>query len=62
MGGPTELIPVGLIAVRAKLDADVPGRRAKRLVARGEIRIEPADGWAFFEGPALLDHDVVVIT
>jgi hypothetical protein len=35
---------------------------ARRLVARGEIRIEPADGRAFFEGPALLDHDVVVIT
>ena len=35
---------------------------ARRLVGAGEIRIEPADGWAFFEGPSLLDHDVVVIT
>jgi hypothetical protein len=45
-----------------KRDADVPGRSAKRLVARGEVRIEPADGWAAFEIPTLLEHEVVVIT
>jgi hypothetical protein len=57
-----ELIPVGPLRVRVKLDADVPGRSAKQLVARNEVRIEPADGWASFELPTLLDHKVVVIT
>ena len=57
-----ELIPVGPLDVRVKLEADVPGRGAKRLVARNEVRTEPADGWASFELPTLLDHEVVVIT
>ena len=57
-----ELIPVGPLRVRVKLDADVPGRHARRLVAREEVRIERADGWASFEVPSLLDHEVVVIT
>jgi hypothetical protein len=55
-----ELIPVGPPAVRMRLDADVPGRRAERLVARGKAPIEPAEGWASFEIPAVLDHEVVV--
>jgi hypothetical protein len=57
-----ELIPVGPLTVRVKLAADVPGRRAHRLVAREEVRFELADGWASFEIPRLLDHEVVIIT
>ena len=56
-----ELIPVGPLKVRVKLNTDVPGRTAKRLVDRGDVRIEPALGWASFEIPTLLDHEVVVI-
>ena len=57
-----ELIPVGPLTARVKLVADVPGRRAKRLVAREEAPIDPADGWASVKVPTLLDHEVVVIT
>ena len=56
-----ELIPVGPLTVRVKLAADVPARRARRLVSREEVVIEHADGWAFFKVPTLLDHEVVVI-
>ena len=56
-----ELIPVGPLKVRVKLDTDVAGRNRKRLVARGDVGIDPADGWASFEVPSLLDHEVVVI-
>ena len=56
-----ELIPVGPLQVRVKLNTDVPGRTVRRLVDRGEVRIEPTDGWAAFDIPALLDHEVVVI-
>ncbi len=56
-----ELIPVGPLKVRVKLDVDLAGRTAKRLVDRAEVRIEPADGWATFQIPALLDHEVVII-
>jgi hypothetical protein len=37
-----------------KLDASVAGRRLKRLT--------PRDGWASFDVPSLLDHEVVVIS
>jgi hypothetical protein len=57
-----ELIPIGPLNVRVKLAADVPGRNTKRLVARGDLSIESADGWASFALPTLLDHEVVVIT
>jgi hypothetical protein len=57
-----ELIPVGPLTVRVKLDADVPGQSATRLVTREKLSIESADGWANFTVTTLLDHEVVVIT
>jgi hypothetical protein len=57
-----QLVPVGPLTVRVKLDAGVRGDRARRLVARGELAIKPADGWAAFTVDAVLDHEVLVIT
>ena len=37
-----ELIPVGPLEVRVKLDADLAGRTARRLVDRAEVWIEPS--------------------
>jgi hypothetical protein len=56
-----ELIAVGPLKVRAKLDAGVTGRGLKRLVARQDGTIESRDGWATFEIPSVLDHEVIVI-
>ena len=58
-----ELIPVGPLKLRVKLNSDVPGRTARRLVDRGEVRIEPADWLGLASrSPTLLDHEVVVIS
>jgi hypothetical protein len=56
-----ELIPVGPLSVRVRLDAGVAGRSLKRLVARRDEKIAPRDEWVSFDVPSLLDHEVVVI-
>jgi hypothetical protein len=56
-----ELIPVGPLTVRVKLDPSVPGRRAQRLVLREALGMKLADGWASFSIATLLDHEVVVV-
>jgi hypothetical protein len=57
-----ELIPVGPLKVGVRVNNDVPGRVARRLVDRGEVKSEYTDGWTSFEVSALLDHEVLVIT
>jgi hypothetical protein len=57
-----ELVAVGPLKVRVKLDAGVAGRSLKRLVARREEGTAAHDGWVSFDVPSLLDHEVVVIT
>ena len=56
-----ELIPVGPLKVRVRLDEGVAGRTLGRLVARRGEAIVPRDGWAAFEIPSLLDNEVIVI-
>jgi hypothetical protein len=56
-----ELIAVGPLTVRVRLDAGVAGRALKRLVARRDEGLAPRDGWVAFDVPSLLDHEVVVI-
>jgi hypothetical protein len=56
-----ELIPVGPLTVRVRLDAGVAGRSLKRLVARRDEALAPRDGRVSFDVPFLLDHEVVVI-
>ncbi|MGC8639085.1 MAG: alpha-amylase family protein [Isosphaeraceae bacterium] len=57
-----ELIPVGPLTIRVRLEADVSGRSAKQLVVREPTAIEAAGGWVSFHVSTILDHEVVVIT
>lgn len=57
-----ELIPVGPLRVRIKLPESVRGRKARLLVARQTISAPSKRGWASFELPSLLDHEVAVFT
>ena len=56
-----ELIPVGPFTVSVQLPEGVGGRSARLLVADGPAPTTVADGWATFEVPTVLDHEVVVI-
>ncbi|MFN8635237.1 MAG: alpha-amylase family protein [Chloroflexota bacterium] len=56
-----ELIPVGPFAVKVKLTDGVSGTSARLLVAESSAACVVADGWATFEVPRILDHEVVVL-
>ncbi len=56
-----ELIPVGPLNVRVRLQKDVPGRTARMLVAGKSIATAVEKGWAKLEIATVLDHEVVVI-
>lgn len=57
-----ELIPVGPLKVKVKLPDGVPGRSAKLLVSAARPAFAARQGWATFELPSVLDHEVVVIS
>jgi hypothetical protein len=56
-----ELIPIGPLEVRVKLPDDVTARVAERLVSSTRTAVRVKQGWAVFEIPRVLDHEVVVI-
>jgi hypothetical protein len=56
-----EYIPVGPFKVKVKLPEGVQGRRIRFLAADRELRVKSSSGWAEFEIPSLLDHEVIVI-
>ena len=56
-----ELIPVGPLTVRVKLPDTVRGRRLQLLVSRRSTKTSVKQGWAQFDLPAILDHEVAVI-
>jgi hypothetical protein len=60
--GPVEeLIPVGPLKIGVQLPADVSGRSLRLLVSGQQPVLSVADGWAHFELPSILDHEVAVI-
>jgi hypothetical protein len=56
-----ELIPVGPLRVRVKLNADLRGNRAECLVAGHRLSAGVKQGWVEFEIPRVDDHEVVVL-
>jgi hypothetical protein len=56
-----ELIPVGPLRVRVRLPRDARPSAARFLVSTTRPRLTLTPGWAAFELPAILDHEVVVI-
>jgi len=57
-----ELIPVGPLKVRVKLQPDVRGKNLKFLVAGQNHSASVKDGWSHFPINSILDHEVVVLT
>lgn len=56
-----ELIPVGPMRMRILIPSDVPARRLRLLVSGQTIPLSVQAGWASFEVPSVLDHEVVLI-
>ncbi len=57
-----ELIPVGPLTVKARLERELQPKKLVFLVSGEERDISIRDGWVGFEIKSLLDHEVVVIT
>ncbi len=55
------LIPVGPLKVRVRLPRDLSPTAARFLVSTAKPLLTLAAGWATFEVPSVLDHEVVVI-
>lgn len=56
-----ELIPIGPLRVAVQLGEGVSGESAQLLVAGGTAACAVEDGWARFDVPSVLDHEVVVV-
>lgn len=56
-----ELIKVGPLRVRVRLDADMAGAAVRSLVRGGSVAARLEGGWCEFEVEGILDHEVVVI-
>jgi hypothetical protein len=56
-----ELIPSGRLTVRVRLPEGVTSASARLLVADQAAGVTVRDGWAAFEIPSVLDHEVAVI-
>ena len=57
-----ELIPIGPLQVRVKLEQGIAGRNARPLVSPGELPVSANHGWGEFQVRSILDHEVVVIS
>jgi hypothetical protein len=60
--GPVEeLIPVGPLKIAVKLPDGVAGKNLRLLVSGAKPALTTANGWARFELPSILDHELAVI-
>jgi hypothetical protein len=57
-----ELIPVGPLQIRVKLEPDVRGKNLKFLVAEQKHSGTVKNGWSHFQINSVVDHEVVVLT
>jgi hypothetical protein len=57
-----ELIPVGPLQVRVKVEPDVRGKEVKFLVADQKHSATVKNGWSHFQINSILDHEVVILT
>lgn len=56
-----ESIAVGPLQIALKLPADVAGRSATARVAGQPLTLNVNDGWARFQLPSILDHELIVV-
>ena len=56
-----ELIPVGPMTVRVQLPAGIRGNCIQLLVSKRPAKVATKNGWAHFELPTILDHEVAVV-
>jgi hypothetical protein len=57
-----ELIPIGPVSVRIKLEKEVKGQNLKLLVSDEKLTPTVKDRWCEFELRSILNHEVVVIS
>jgi hypothetical protein len=57
-----ELIAIGPIGIKLKLAEDVRGTRIQCLVSDHKPSLAFDGGWATFQLPSILDHEVVIIS
>ncbi|MEX1239037.1 MAG: Tat pathway signal protein, partial [Cyclobacteriaceae bacterium] len=57
-----ELIPIGPVSVRIRLEKEVKGQNLKLLVSDEKLSSTVSDGWSEFEIRSILNHEVVVIS
>ena len=57
-----ELIPIGPLSIRVKLEKDVNGEYLNLLVAGQKITAVVKDGWSHFQISSILNHEVIVFT
>jgi hypothetical protein len=58
----TELVPAGPLRVRIAPPAGLAPKRARRLVAGGDVPFAVRDGWVEVSLDRVLDHEVLVLT
>ncbi len=56
-----ELIPIGPLKVKVQLPDGIRGNRVQLLVSKRPVKAAVANGWAEFDLPLVLDHEVVVM-
>jgi hypothetical protein len=56
-----ELIPVGPLRVQVRLSEGLSPASARLLVREAPVPVTVAEGWASYEIPTILDHEVVVL-
>ena len=56
-----ELIPIGPLRVKTRLPPDVGGRRIQLLVSGRRVSARCQQGWASFDIPSVLDHELALI-
>jgi hypothetical protein len=57
-----ELIAIGPLEVKVKLPAGITGKNLKGLVSNAKLSSRISKGFAEFQIPSILDHEVVVIS
>jgi hypothetical protein len=57
-----ELIPIGPLRVSLRVSESARGNSARLLVMGKTASVSVNEGWASFEVPSVLDHEVIVVT
>jgi hypothetical protein len=56
-----EILPVGPVKVKVRIDGDVRGTRARSLVSESRLTVKRKEGWAEVTLPSIEAHEVIVV-